>query len=203
MQASCFFEWSPTIHRPRGPRGCRRISSTPSSCCRRSRGWHSVPSKRRRPISCATASAGWCSAGRRRLVLLVGVSGAVAALGDTLFPASSLADGLLEDLSPTLSSVLAPPALAPGHRGLGFWLPDLARDRSSFAVRPTDGFGRLALALGALVLIQIAVGLINIALLAPVCTQLVHLLIADATWISLTLLALSSPTPTSDANLVP
>ena len=62
---------------------------------------------------------------------------------------------------------------------------------------------QLALALGGLVLIQIAVGLLNVALLAPVWTQLVHLLIADATWIALVLLALSSPPPISGASLVP
>ena len=62
---------------------------------------------------------------------------------------------------------------------------------------------QLALTLGGLVLIQIAVGLLNVALLAPVWTQLVHLLIADATWITLVLLALSSPPPISGASLVP
>ncbi len=139
--------------------------------------------------------------GSAAVVLLVGVSGAVAALGDTLFPASSLADGLLEDLSPTSHLFLR----------LRLWHPVIAILGSSYLIwlasvflrRTPDRWVRLlALALGALVLIQIAVGLINIALLAPVATQLVHLLIADATWICLTLLALSSPTPTSDANLV-
>ena len=96
---------------------------------------------------------------------------AVAALGDTLFPASSLAEGLREDLSPTSHLFLR--------------------------------LRQLALALGGLVLIQIAVGLLNVALLAPVWTQLVHLLIADATWITLVLLALSSPPPISGASLVP
>ena len=61
---------------------------------------------------------------------------------------------------------------------------------------------KLALTLGGLVLIQIAVGLMSVALLAPVWAQLVHLLIADATWITLVLLALSSPPPISDASLL-
>jgi len=43
----------------------------------------------------------WALGGAAAVVLFVGVSGAIAALGDTLFPASSLADGLREDFSPT------------------------------------------------------------------------------------------------------
>jgi heme A synthase len=141
-------------------------------------------------------------AGSAAVVLLVGVSGAVAALGDTLFPASSLTEGLWEDLSPTshlfLRLRLWHPVIAILGSGYLIWLASVLLRRT-----PNRWVRRLALALGALVLIQIAVGLINIALLAPVAVQLIHLLIADVTWISLTLLALSSPTPTSGANLVP
>jgi heme A synthase len=39
------------------------------------------------------------------------------------------------------------------------------------------------------VLLQLAVGLGNLALLAPVWMQLVHLLLADLVWIALVLLA--------------
>jgi len=141
-------------------------------------------------------------AGSAAVVLLVGLSGAVAALGDTLFPASSLTEGLRDDLSPTshlfLRLRLWHPVIAILGSGYLIWLASVLLRRT-----PNRWVRRLALGLGALVLIQIAVGLINIALLAPVATQLVHLLIADVTWISLTLLALSSPTPTSGANLVP
>jgi heme A synthase len=68
--------------------------------------------------------------------------------------------------------------------------------------KPDRPVAKLALTLGGLVLIQIAVGLMSVALLAPVWAQLVHLLIADATWITLVLLALSSPPPISDASLL-
>jgi len=60
----------------------------------------------------------------------------------------------------------------------------------------------LGLTLGSLVVLQIVLGLLNVALLAPVWMQLLHLLIADATWIVLVLLALSSPPPGSGATLV-
>lgn len=143
----------------------------------------------------------WVLGGAAAFVLLVGVSGAIAALGDTLFPASSLAVGFREDFSPTahifLRLRLWHPVIAVFGSGYLIWLAaDLLRRR------PGPEVPRLAVVLGALVLIQIAVGLLNVALLAPVSMQLVHLFIADATWITLTLLALSSLPSASDANLL-
>ncbi len=144
----------------------------------------------------------WVLGGAAAVVLFVGVSGAIAALGDTLFPASSLSVGLREDFSPTahifLRLRLWHPVIAVFGSGYLIWLAaDLLRRRPHPPVR------KLAFILGGLVLIQIAVGLLNVALLAPVPMQLAHLLIADATWITLTLLALSSLPPISGANLVP
>jgi heme A synthase len=136
------------------------------------------------------------------VVLLVGVSGAVAALGDTLFPASSLTVGILEDLAPSshlfVRLRLWHPLIAVIASGYLIWLAAVLRRGKA-----AESVPNLALALGVLVLIQIAVGLLNVALLAPVWVQLAHLLIADATWIVLVLLALSSPSPTSGASLVP
>ena len=144
----------------------------------------------------------WLLGGAALVVLLVGVSGAVAALGDTLFPASSLAEGLRDDLSPTshlfLRLRLWHPVIAVLGSGYLVWLATVLLRR-----KPDRRVANLALTLGGLVLIQIAVGLVNVALLAPVWMQLLHLLIADATWITLVLLALSSPPPISDASLVP
>ena len=140
--------------------------------------------------------------GAATVVLFVGVSGAVAALGDTLFPASSLAEGLREDLSPTshlfLRLRLWHPVFAVLGSGYLIWLASVLLRRT-----PDLRVRKLAVTLGGLVLIQIAVGLLNVALLAPVWTQLLHLLLADATWITLVLLALSSPPPISGASLVP
>ena len=136
------------------------------------------------------------------LVLLVGVSGAVAALGDTLFPTDSLIEGIAEDFSPTshlfLRLRLWHPVIAILSSGYLLWLAAalLRRDPKP----PTRALG---LTLGVLVALQIGLGLLNVALLAPVWLQLVHLLVADATWIVLVLLALSSPPATSGATLVP
>jgi heme A synthase len=119
-------------------------------------------------------------------LLVAGASGAVAALGDTLFPAQSLAESLRADLSfsshllirlRVLHPVLAIAAAvtvavcaarlgrrggAPGARG--------ARIVSSIA------FG------------QIALGFVNVIMLAPVWLQIAHLLVADALWIGFVLL---------------
>lgn len=143
----------------------------------------------------------WLLGGAATVVLLVGVSGAVAALGDTLFPASSLVEGLREDFSPTshlfLRLRLWHPVIAVLGSGYLIWLATVLLRR-----KPDQRVAKLALTLGGLVLIQIAVGLLNVALLAPVWTQLVHLLLADATWITLVVLALSSPPPISGASVV-
>ena len=45
------------------------------------------------------------------------MSGAVTALGDTLFPAGSLAEGLRQDLSPTPHTAGPAARLAPRDRG--------------------------------------------------------------------------------------
>jgi len=133
-------------------------------------------------------------------MLFVGVSGAVAALGDTLFPASSLVDGIAEDFSPSshvfLRLRLWHPVIAVLGSGYLMWLA------AAMLRRDTGGYvRRLGLTLGSLVVLQIAVGLLNVGLLAPVWMQLLHLLIADASWIVLVLLALSSPPPAPSATL--
>ncbi len=138
--------------------------------------------------------------GAAALLLLVGVSGAVAALGDTLFPAESLAEALREDLSPSshvfLRLRLWHPVIAILGSGYLVWLAGLL-------LRDEPSNRSSALGLGALSLMQIAVGFVNVALLAPVWLQLTHLLIADAIWITLVTLALYSQPAISSANLTP
>lgn len=138
--------------------------------------------------------------GGAALLLLAGVSGAVAALGDTLFPAGSLAEALRDDLAPSshifLRLRLWHPVIAILGAAYIGWLAGLLHrggGRSRYRL--------LTLGLGALALIQIAVGFVNVALLAPVWLQLAHLLLADAIWITLVTLSLSSPTAIPDANL--
>jgi heme A synthase len=119
---------------------------------------------------------------------VLGVSGAIAALGDTLFPVSSLAAGLAQDLDPAANIFLRLRLFHPLIAAVvGAWLLFYA---VSSASRRPDVSGRawsLVVLLGA----QIAAGVVNLLLLAPVWMQLVHLLLADLLWITLVLLCAS------------
>jgi heme A synthase len=118
--------------------------------------------------------------------LFLGASGAVTALGDTLYPASSLAEGLRQDMSPTASILLR----------LRIFHPVIAVIVSLYSVavllwvrdRSKDGTTRrLALFTIVTVAFQIGLGVVNVLLLAPVAIQMVHLLISDLIWIGLIL----------------
>jgi heme A synthase len=132
--------------------------------------------------------AGWTLALAAVALMLVGASGAVAALGDTLYPARSLLDGLADDLSPTAHLLvrlrLAHPVLAL----LGAIAVAIAAGRVLRGPSPEPA-RRAARASAALVLLQLVVGLANVALLAPVWMQIVHLLLADLLWIAFVLMA--------------
>ena len=122
-------------------------------------------------------------------LLLVGVSGAVAALGNTLYPDGSLTEGLAADLSPASHFLIRLRILHPTFAvltaaGLAFGAPRLARD----AAPPTR---RLARAVAVIALTQLALGVLNMVLLAPVWLQLVHLLVADLLWIAFVMLGAS------------
>ena len=121
-------------------------------------------------------------------VVVLGVSGAMAALGDTLFPVSSLAAGLAQDLDPAANIFLRlrlfHPLIA---AAVGAWL--LFYAVSSASRRPHVA-GR-AWTLLALLAAQIAAGVVNLLLLAPVWMQIVHLLLAGLLWITLVLLSAS------------
>lgn len=116
-------------------------------------------------------------------LLLTGATGAVSALGDTLFPAGSLAEGLRQDLDPGTHFLVRLRVFHPLVAvAAALLLLTLAR-RELESARRTAGSTRLAQALMALVLLQVAAGVLNIALLAPVWMQIVHLFLADLVWI--------------------
>lgn len=125
-------------------------------------------------------------------MLLVGASGAVAALGDTLFPASTLAHALAQDVSPTAHALIRLRALHPFVSiGVGTGLLVLAWRTLRYEVGPAR---RYAVTVIGLVAAQTLVGAVNVALLAPIPLQIVHLLLADLLWIALVLLAASRET---------
>jgi len=120
-------------------------------------------------------------------LIVLGVSGGIAALGDTLFPSSSLAEGLRQDLSGSAHVLLR---LRVVHPLLALAVGTLLLITAAVCalLRPGDSVRRAAIALGALVVVQLMAGLVNLALLAPVWMQLVHLLLADAVWLAAVLL---------------
>ena len=104
-------------------------------------------------------------------LLLLGVSGVIAALGDTLFKSSSLSQGFRQDLLPAAHPFIR---LRVWHPVIAV-LVSLSIEALCFAARAKQ----IAWILGALTLTQIAAGMINLALLAPVPLQIFHLLLAD------------------------
>jgi cytochrome c oxidase assembly protein subunit 15 len=120
--------------------------------------------------------------------LVISVTGAIAALGDTLFAARSLSQGLQQDLLPSAHIFVR----------LRVWHPIVAALAGCFLVavaavivlgkRPAPLVRRLALAVVFLTLLQTGAGATNVVLLAPVWMQITHLFIADSLWIALVLL---------------
>jgi cytochrome c oxidase assembly protein subunit 15 len=116
--------------------------------------------------------------------LVVGVSGSLAALGDTLFPASSLQGAFVQDFavgSPWLLRLRGVHPVSAVVAGIFvLWLVGQAK---------RAGARRLAGAVLALLGFQFALGLADVLLLAPVWMQIVHLLGADLYWVALVTLA--------------
>jgi cytochrome c oxidase assembly protein subunit 15 len=136
----------------------------------------------------ALARDGWAFGLGALALVGVGKSGAIAALGDTLYPAQSLLGGLAQDLSPTTAMLVR---LRLAHPVLALAGALIVAFVAARVLQTTDDAGtrRAAWALPAIAALQVAAGLLNVALLAPVWMQLVHLLLADVLWIAFVLLA--------------
>jgi len=119
--------------------------------------------------------------------ILVSITGAIAALGDTLYPAASLAEGMRQDLSATANFLVRLRAMHPLFAILAaayFAYIAVGIMRS----KPGPVTQRIALGVITITLAQLCAGAINIALLAPIPMQILHLLLADLVWMSLLLL---------------
>jgi heme A synthase len=143
---------------------------------------------------------GWVFALALLLMVVVGKSGAIAALGDTLYPAQSILGGLAQDVSPTASALVRLRMLHPllalaGTLAVAFASARVLQSTEEPMTR------RWAWTTAALALAQVALGILNVALLAPVWMQILHLLLADTLWIALVLLAVRALTrvPAADA----
>jgi heme A synthase len=119
-------------------------------------------------------------------LVVVGMSGALTALGDTLFPPDTLAQGLTQDVAPGAHFLIRLRGLHPLLSGavvIGGIVWADARRR----VVGTPGAKWRLTALRGLLLIQLAAGAANVILLAPVWLQIVHLLLASLVWLVLVL----------------
>jgi heme A synthase len=119
-------------------------------------------------------------------LLVAGASGAVAALGDTLFPSRSIGEAFAADLSAgshvLIRLRLLHPVLAVAAALVVAAIAARAGRHPGDAPRPW--IGRAVPALAGL---QIALGFVNVVLLAPIWLQLAHLLVADLFWIAFVL----------------
>ncbi len=121
------------------------------------------------------------------VVLAVGVTGSLAALGDTLFPAESLRSALTKDFAAGSTWLLrwrwTHPAVAFLACVFLIWLLVRAAQRNAYWDNRT---------LSAVVLVLLAsqyvLGVLDVMLLAPVWLQIAHLLGADALWVALIVL---------------
>ena len=117
--------------------------------------------------------------------LMVGVSGTLAALSDTLFPATSIRAALAQDLSSGANWLIRLRIVHPVSAVIaGVFIGWLVLRSLS---RPADR--ALAVWVLSLLTLQIALGVADVALLAPLWLQITHLLGADLLWIALVLLA--------------
>lgn len=153
-------------------------------------------------VAALVLTARWLSKGERRLVLTskrhermviaiglvctmaTGITGTLAALGDTIFPAASLSSGLAQDFSANGHVLLRLRLLHPVVAAIAFFYVLWMVHKLS---RNSDKSSRLLPLLTATILAQIGLGVLNVLLLAPVWLQLTHLFVAEMFWMLMVL----------------
>ncbi len=124
-------------------------------------------------------------------IILVGITGSIAALSHMIFPSGSIAESVAKDFSPTSNILLRLRLLHPITAILtsvflifltGWLTKETGKERA--VVRWSN-------ILSILVLAQIGFGSLTLLTLAPIVMQLGHLFLADAIWISFVLFTAS------------
>jgi heme A synthase len=121
-------------------------------------------------------------------VATVGMSGAITALGDTLFPSTSIAQSFAEQAVPNAHFLIELRIYHPIVATI-IGLFSLYFFRYIFNQTTSQVAKKLSIIAGALIIIQWSAGLVNVILLAPVWMQVVHLFLADSVWITYVILA--------------
>jgi cytochrome c oxidase assembly protein subunit 15 len=124
-------------------------------------------------------------------VMIVGVTGSLAALGDTLFPATSLGTAFAQDFSATSGWLVrwrwTHPTIAVFASIILIWILVRAARQSKQGTSHWDNRPLCALVLW-LLAAQFVLGILDVVLLAPLGLQVVHLLGADLLWAALVVL---------------
>jgi cytochrome c oxidase assembly protein subunit 15 len=135
--------------------------------------WWRLRERHQQPLAPHTRTIAWIALGS---TIVVGATGSVAALADTLFPSTTLSAALLQDFAANAPLLIRMrwmhPAAAVVGLGCAVWLSANLRSR----------LGHIVLGLIAL---QIILGVSDVLLLAPTWMQVLHLLGADLYWIAL------------------
>jgi heme a synthase len=124
------------------------------------------------------------------IMLLTGATGAVTALADTLFPAASLGSSFAQDFSSKSHYLLRLRILHPAIAVIGALL--MVCLLASISRTGNKSLKRLASLVSFIFLFQLALGVFNILLLAPMWLQMTHLLTADLLWITVVVLTATS-----------
>lgn len=132
----------------------------------------SVHIKRSRPLTAALI-----------LLIVVAATGAIVALGDTLFPHETLAEGLRADVDPASHILIRLRAIHPALAAFATFVI-LALTRRDAAFTSHAGASRGALVV-ALVLAQVGLGVFTLVMLAPLPLQMAHLAGSNLLWIAL------------------
>lgn len=130
---------------------------------------------------------GWLVLVGAILMIILGASGAVTALGDTLFPAGTLTEGISQDFLPTAHFLVR---LRIYHPIIAILTGVYMVVAAAYIERERPGVQTLILSRAVKIIfgVQLVAGFINVLLLAPIWMQIVHLLLADLLWIAIVLL---------------
>jgi cytochrome c oxidase assembly protein subunit 15 len=124
--------------------------------------------------------------------ILMGATGSLAALADTLFPSASVQAGLTEDFAANAPLLVRMRWVHPAATLIGFVCVIL------LAARVRTKLSRVVFWL---LIIQVVLGIADILLLAPIWMQILHLLGADLYWVALVALAATVVWPSDHLSL--
>ncbi len=124
---------------------------------------------------------GWGLLGALGLMTLIGMSGAVTALGDTLLHLGAI------ETNPVVGETLLALRIYHPTLAIGISLYMLIVLTNLMLAHPSPWTIRLGVGFNLLYVAQLGLGALNVWLKAPVWLQLVHLLITDILWVMLVL----------------